>query len=246
MSQNIAGYQFREICTIIPELDVTGIPVECMPQSKYKNLSNLPLHQYGKGPFCRFGIPSFLHQTGVYAVLVDEKPKYIGECEDLAKRWNMGYGNISPRNCFEGGQPTNCKINNLILNTCKSGSRITLLFHSTNNRFEVESNIIGELSPDWNHSRGKTGSTSSKEVGIRGTGKYRRLQEYLAQSKKTVEELTYTDIERILEERLPQSAYRHRPWWANSGQPHSKTWADAGWKVISVELGESIKFKKMT
>ena len=32
-------------------------------------------------------------------------------------RYNNGYGRISPRNCFQGGQSTNCRVNNLIFPT---------------------------------------------------------------------------------------------------------------------------------
>jgi hypothetical protein len=38
---------------------------------------------------------------------VDESKEYVGECRDLVKRFNSGYGQISPRNCFVGGRRTN-------------------------------------------------------------------------------------------------------------------------------------------
>jgi hypothetical protein len=88
------------------------------------------------------------------------------------------------------------------------------------------------------------GVTPAKKVDTRGSGKYQRLQEYFSRSKKRVETLTYADLERIIEGKLPQSAYHHRPWWVNSGHPLSKTWTNVGWKVKSVKLGESIIFKK--
>ena len=39
---------------------------------------------------------------------------YIGETAGLRQRFNMGYGNISPRNCYVGGQSTNCKMNKIV------------------------------------------------------------------------------------------------------------------------------------
>jgi len=74
--RNIANYSFRFIC-----------------------------HNCGSGPFCRFRIPSNLPLEGVYALLIGESVRYVGECIHLSKRFNMGYGQISPRNCFVGGQP---------------------------------------------------------------------------------------------------------------------------------------------
>lgn len=35
---------------------------------------------------------------------------YIGETDNLEKQFRQGYGNISPRNCFKGGQSTNYKM----------------------------------------------------------------------------------------------------------------------------------------
>lgn len=70
-------------------------------------------------------------------------------------RFNMGYGHISPRNCYVGGQPTNCRINSLILETYKRGSHIELLFYETANRFNIESTLIKKLNPEWNKITGK-------------------------------------------------------------------------------------------
>lgn len=98
-----------------------------MPQSRYNNGKNLPVNRYGQGPFCKFRIPNGQHYSGVYAVMVGRQVKYIGECENLSSRFNMGYGNISPRNCFRGGQETNCRLNNLICEVAKRGESIVSL-----------------------------------------------------------------------------------------------------------------------
>lgn len=119
-----------------------------MPQSRYVNTRNLPLHKYGAGPFCKFSVPPNAYgKTGVYAVLFDGVAKYVGECEDLGRRFNMGYGNISPRNCFEGGQQTNCRINHHVLMEGKKGSSAELFFHETEDRFRLESTLIRKLNP---------------------------------------------------------------------------------------------------
>ena len=196
MNYTLLNYEFQLVCNIVPELGNNGVPIEYNPQSRYPNHRHLPLHAYGKGPFCRFRIPNFLHKTGVYVVWVNEQTKYVGECKDLAKRWNMGYGNISPRNCFKGGQPTNCRINNLILAAYKSDSEIKVLFHPTNNRFRIERFLIQEFAPAWNHSRGKTSGGVDVKDGKRGISKYDKLGKYLANSNKRLEELTYDTMEK--------------------------------------------------
>lgn len=117
----ISGFPFNKICQIIPELNEDGLPKEYKPQAEYKNNKNISLHKYGYGPFCRFKIPSeYNGKIGVYVIKVGDQIKYVGECEDLGKRFNMGYGVISPRNCYKGGQSTNCRINNLILQMFKN------------------------------------------------------------------------------------------------------------------------------
>jgi hypothetical protein len=65
---------------------------------------------------------------------------------------NTGYGLISPRNCFVGGQSTNCRVNALILEAAKQGLRIEILFCETKRRFELEAQILRQLRPEWNKS----------------------------------------------------------------------------------------------
>ena len=67
----------------------------------------------------------------------------------------MGYGNISPRNCFEGGQSTNCRINSDILSLFKLKKSIQLYFLETKNRFKIEHELIINQSPVWNKTSGK-------------------------------------------------------------------------------------------
>jgi len=232
MEKKFDGLTFREVCEIVPELDGNGFPVEYMPQSKYKSRTEIPLHEYGFGPFCKFKIPEkYNGKTGVYIIEGDGESKYIGECEDLGMRFNMGYGNISPRNCYKGGQPTNCRINNLILQTYKSGSKIKLLFLETDNRFEIERYLIKRLNPEWNKTLGKSICVEDRLKNTRrrsSVGKYYKLEEYLRNSTKQTEVLTYDEIEKILEFKLPSSAYKHRAWWANGGHTQANSWMNAG------------------
>ncbi len=155
MVTDIEGVPFEHVCQVVPG-SVDGKVIEYRPQGRYRNENNLPLHKYGKGPFCRFSVPKrYARKTGVYLILIDGQPKYVGECEDLARRYNTGYGNISPRNCYKGGQPTNCRINNHILREHKKGSKIDLCFHETQDRFAMERSLYSKLRPEWNLTSGK-------------------------------------------------------------------------------------------
>jgi hypothetical protein len=100
---------------------------------------------------CKFGIPSSYGQAGVYVLTLDERPVYVGECQHLAERFNTrGYGAIQPKNCYEGGQSTNCKINRRILQAAKAGRVPVLWFLETDDRCRVEARLIGALRPPWN------------------------------------------------------------------------------------------------
>ena len=146
----IGHHDFELVCAIEPETNLDGSIREFMPQARYRNKKGLPLNNYGNGPFCKFKIPKGRNLSGVYAIVVENQTKYIGECVNLSSRYNMGYGNISPRNCFAGGQETNCRINNLILLASKNGSRLSLWFLPTKDHKLIEQDLCEMKKPDWN------------------------------------------------------------------------------------------------
>ena len=150
MDMTVCNYSFSFVSKIIPELD-NGVALEFLPQSRYNNKRNYSLHEFGKGPFCKFIInKKHSGKTGVYLIVLDDKICYVGECVDLKKRFNAGYGNISPRNCFTKGQPTNCRINSQILESFKNGKSVSLYFLKTNNRSGIEHELIKKFRPAWN------------------------------------------------------------------------------------------------
>jgi hypothetical protein len=152
---SIEGHEFEHVARITPRRDLNGELIEVWPQSRYSNPRRLELHQYGGGPFCAFSIaPGWEGKSGVYVFLTDGVSKYVGECEDLEMRMNLGYGNISPRNCFRGGQQTNCRINSLILEAGRRGAEIRLLFCESDDRHRLEANLIQKLNPSWNKGQG--------------------------------------------------------------------------------------------
>ena len=75
---------------------------------------------------------------------------YIGECIDLSNRFNYGYGHIAPRACFEGGQPTNCKINHHVLWLAEKGRKVQLWFRRTRHHKHIERELLAQLMPPWN------------------------------------------------------------------------------------------------
>jgi hypothetical protein len=146
----VAGYDFEFICEIEPQINSDGTVKQFMPQSQYENLANIALNKYGRGPFCKFRISNQNELRGVYIFTVDGKVQYVGECEKFSSRFNMGYGNISPRNCFKGGQETNCRLNNLVYRAATTGEKILLwLFHTADHK-EVEAKLRAIQRPAWN------------------------------------------------------------------------------------------------
>jgi hypothetical protein len=60
--------------------------------------------------------------------------------------------------------------------------------------------------------------------------------------------LSFQEIERVLGAKLPPSAYRHRPWWANdpSNHVHAKAWLSAGYETAHVDMeGGKLTFRRV-
>ena len=146
----LGPYTFSLVESLALERDQTGAIVEKRPQAQYYKAATVPLHKHGDGSFCKFGISVPRGLVGVYALLVDGKVRYIGECEDLRKRFSYGYGNISPRNCYKGGQGTNLKINRQVLEVTKAAGRVDLYFYETSERKKIERQLLNSYSPPWN------------------------------------------------------------------------------------------------
>jgi hypothetical protein len=168
-SMDVFGHRFYPVGPLVPERE-NGQVRQLMPQAAFAGAKATRLNRYGAGPFCRFRIPANLPLRGVYALVVDQQVKYVGKCEHLSKRFNMGYGQISPRNCFEGGQNTNCKINRLVLKVVEAGGEVRLWFHETDAEDRIEARLIAQHRPPWNGSvevktvEGKSVEVKSVEV----------------------------------------------------------------------------------
>jgi hypothetical protein len=146
----IGGYNFEHICNIEPLRHSDGSVQALMPQSRYKSVSMIPFNDYGAGPFCKFKIPSSHRISGVYAVSIGTRIQYVGEAANLSARFNAGYGNISPKNCFKGGQETNCRLNHLMYLEAAAGRLISLWLFRTADYKAIEAELRAALRPAWN------------------------------------------------------------------------------------------------
>ena len=72
-------------------------------------------------------------------------------------------------------------------------------------------------------------------------GKYTPLENYLRNLPVNQKEvaLSFEQIERIINAKLPPSAYEYQQWWENEKEGNhvnARAWANAGWKVESVDF----------
>ena len=70
-------------------------------------------------------------------------------------------------------------------------------------------------------------------------GKYDPLQKHLEGRTTPTITLSWSDIEKLIGEPLPPSAFDHdAAWWANNEDRHvqARAWLWAGWKVGSVDV----------
>jgi hypothetical protein len=76
--------------------------------------------------------------------------------------------------------------------------------------------------------------------------KYDPLRLYLERLEVNSKTLSYDELEMILGTKLPNSAYNHKAWWESNSKTHtqSNAWSFAGYKVVEINLGKSIKFVK--
>jgi hypothetical protein len=74
-------------------------------------------------------------------------------------------------------------------------------------------------------------------------GKYTPLEHYLRDLPETQREvvLRFEQIEKILNDKLPSSAYEDRRWWDHETEGNhinKRAWITAGWKIESLDVNE--------
>ena len=62
----------------------------------------------------------------------------------------MGYGNISPKNCFVGGQRTNYKMNKVVLQMYSENKKIDIYFFETKSYKKVEEDLLLSIETPYN------------------------------------------------------------------------------------------------
>ena len=70
-------------------------------------------------------------------------------------------------------------------------------------------------------------------------GRYAKLNEYFSRKHEKRAQLTFEQIEKLIERPLPESAINHRAFWANDPKhSQAKAWLDAGWRVEAMSQEE--------
>ena len=144
LQHSIAGRTFEHLGFIRLQRNPDGQPIldnpqdDCLPED---------IHPKLEGPFCRLRLPKLPKSAGVYIIITNGTCAYVGTAENLYKRWHSGYKIISKSNCKRNGQPTNCRVNHLILEARKRDQQVGLLFCKYQT---LEQRVIGELHPPWN------------------------------------------------------------------------------------------------
>lgn len=153
----IGNYEFEFVETIEPKKNQDGGIWNEFPQCRYINEENIELHEYGKGAFCKFKLNNAKSVSGVYAWVLEgeTEPIYIGETNNFQKRFCIGYGTISPRNCYVGGQMTNCKMNKVVLQKYIEGKKIQIYFYSTKDYKNVELELLNIIDTPYNAKNNK-------------------------------------------------------------------------------------------
>jgi hypothetical protein len=75
------------------------------------------------------------------------------------------------------------------------------------------------------------------------SGKYTPLENYLRELPKSQMEVTlsFEQIERILNDQLPSSAYEDQRWWEHEKEGNhvnARAWSNAGWKIERLNVNE--------
>lgn len=151
-----AGYDFAHAFDISLQRDGEGTVWRDLPHERYARKGQARLLPGGEGPFCRFDCPPGLDDAGVYLIASGDQVCYVGQTSNgLSERFGAnakGFGRISPRNCYAGGQPTSVRINGLVLGESEKGQRCAVWFLPVplSDLDVVEDEIKRRFSPPWN------------------------------------------------------------------------------------------------
>lgn len=77
--------------------------------------------------------------------------------------------------------------------------------------------------------------------------KYEPLSDYLKSKNHDRVPMTFSELEKLIDDALPPSARKHRAWWSNnpSNSVITRAWLDAGYITRDVDLGaEKLVFRR--
>ena len=162
----ICDHDFEFVGPILPMRDEKG---EILEYTHNLPAGILP-NRFAVGPFCTLNPVPVRLGPGVYAITICDNPVYVGESENLSRRFGPeNYGYISGRNCHSDGQSTNCRVNSQLLQEFKKGNPVGLWFFGTPNRKNIEAEIISKIRPSWNNRTNTINKADLKSEFIRGT-----------------------------------------------------------------------------
>ncbi len=142
-TKTLLSYNFVYVDTIKLEQDANGDIISYNSKGRYLKKDTASLNKYGNLEFCRFFVNNLPTVSGIYALFEDDVCVYIGRAKNLSARWGRrNYGAISPKNCYVGGQSTNCKVNNYIYEATKAGKKLELYIYETQNYIQVEKQLL--------------------------------------------------------------------------------------------------------
>lgn len=80
-------------------------------------------------------------------------------------------------------------------------------------------------------------------------GVYDPLGDYLRRNGGALIPMSFAQVAAAAGHRLPASAYKHRPWWANEerGHSHAKAWLSAGYETEQVDMqSKKLVFRRVS
>lgn len=157
--------KFKKSIVVKPNFENGGYDYED-PGARYKNVKNLKRNVNGKAgqKYWKFDVfPDLPSRPGVYILRNNGKVVYVGKTTNLENRWShRNYGAISPRNVFEGGQSTNCKINHYINE--HRNDNIEIEYFESDDIDNLETLLINAYKPELNvQDNAKNASNETKE-----------------------------------------------------------------------------------
>jgi hypothetical protein len=156
--QKLTENEFSLLRPLRLRLDETGDAIRDIPHTQFQNAQGLRLLEYGDGPFCRLEPERFGDIAGVYALAIGDQAMFVRRTKGLEQRINGQIGRISPRQCFEGGNPTHIRVNHMVWAAAASGRSVDLWFCKIADQAQwtvLWRLLVDKLALPWRRSRSK-------------------------------------------------------------------------------------------